>query len=98
MRPQGHYIRLDLVSPVTGTRVQVLDLTHDESTRGPGRLVVSRNADGTPVRVRLLRWGSACVEHDQVVEHEVLTDAKASADDPTDWCVFCARTPISSGA
>lgn len=92
-RTTGSYVRYATTSPVTGTRVRVLDLSHEDSTRAPGSIVEHRNVAGVPVKVRRLRWGSECVEHDRVVEHEVLSDAKVSADDPTDWCARCVPSP-----
>lgn len=98
VRANGPYVRYEVTSPVTGTRVQVVDLSHDESTREPGRIVEQRDIEGVPVKFRLQRWAALCLEHDVAVEHEVLSDAKVSADDPSDWCARCtpARTPVRS--
>lgn len=68
------YVRQERTCRATGTPVQVLDLSHEDSVLEayPGE-----------------RWATFCVEHGTFVTHPSLELAKWHAPDPRGWCMPC---------
>lgn len=71
------YIRWEGKNRETGTRVQILDLAHPDSTFA---------GDGG------LRWGTMCLSHNFLQRHATSQTAWDASAHPLGWCPGCLKT------